>query len=104
MKGCPVPRIIWRLRLLCLGASPKTGSTCSMQCQWRLTDQDSIIGTGFSTSLCVTKCRDASIKLKRVMKDTLDVVRIDVIKVTVYGTLRDDNNGSSFANLPVLSP
>ena len=37
------------------------------------------------------------------MKDILDVIRVDVVKLSVYGSLRNDNNSLSFANLPMLN-
>jgi hypothetical protein len=69
----------------------------------RSTYQDSIIGTWFPASLCVTKCCDTSVKPESVMKDILDVIRIDVVKLGIYGSLRNDNNGLPLADLSMLS-
>jgi hypothetical protein len=37
------------------------------------------------------------------MKDVLDVIRVDAVKLGVYGSLCDDNNSFSLANLPMLN-
>lgn len=92
-----------RQQLLCLEASPETSSTCITRRRRRSTYQDSIISAWFPTSLGVTKCCDASVKPKSVMKNILDVIRTDVVKLGVYGPLRYDNNSLPLADLPMLS-